>query len=66
MTNEELKKLSNVNQDLREQLAVLKSRLEDQEEKHLLQTGKMREEMRSLHDKHKQQLAALENSQKVR
>ena len=65
MTNEELKKLANENQDLREQLLTCQRDLEDGEERNLVRTRKLREEMRDLHDKHKQQLAAIEATHKV-
>ena len=66
MTNEELKKLAKQNRDLQEQLLVAQSNLEEQEERQLVRTRKLREEMRDTHDKHKQQMVALENAQKVR
>ena len=65
MTNEELKKLANENRELQEQLLTCQRDLEDCEERHLLRTRKLREEMRDLHDKHKQQLATLEATHKV-
>lgn len=66
MTNEELKKFAKQNRDLQEQLLVAQSNLEEQEEKQLVRTRKQREEMRDIHDKHRQNVAALENANKVR
>ena len=65
MTNEELKKLANENRELQEQLVTCQRDLEDSEERHLVRTRKLREEMRDQHDKHKLQLAILEASHKV-
>ena len=65
MTNEEMKKLSNQNTALQENLLACQSSLEEEEEKHLLMTKKLREEMRNLHDKYKQQMTALDNANKV-
>lgn len=66
MTNEELKKLANQNRELQEQLLSAQTQLEEGEERQLVRTRKLREEMRDLHDKHKQQIASLENTHKVR
>ena len=66
VSNEELKKLSNTNQELREDVSRLQSMLEEEEERHLVQTRRLREEMRGVHDKQKQQVVALESSHKVR
>ena len=66
MTNEELKKLANKNRELQEQLVACQTELEETQERQLLRTSKLREEMRQLGDKHKQQIALLESTHKVR
>lgn len=66
MTNEELKKLANQNRELQENLQACQVQLEETEERQLVRTRKLREEMRDLHDKHKQQTTALESAHKVR
>ncbi len=65
-TSEEMRKLSAKNQELREEVSRLKSKVEEEEERHLVQAGKLREEMREAHSKHKQQVATLESSHKVK
>jgi len=61
-----MKKLVNQNRALQDQLLSCQTQLEETEEKQLVRTQKLREEMRDLHDKHKQQIASLENAHKVR
>ena len=43
----------------------IRSEREDLEEKHVIQMQKLREEMRGLHDKHKQEVMTLDASHKV-
>jgi len=62
--HEELKKLSSSNQNLREEVSRLQGRLEEEEERKLVQTRKLRKEMRTVHSKHKKQLASMETTHK--
>lgn len=66
VTNEELKKLAKQNRSLQEQLLAAQGSLEEQEERQLLRNRKLREEMRELLDKHKQQMVAMETMHKQR
>ena len=50
---------------LQHQVESLRSECEEMEEKHVIQTQKLREEMRALHNKHKQEAATIEASHKV-
>lgn len=43
----------------------LRSECEELDEKHVIQTQKLREEMRTLHNKHKQEVSSLDSSHKV-
>ena len=43
----------------------LRNNCEELEEKHVIQTQKLREEMRALHNKHRQEAASLDASHKV-
>ena len=60
-----MKKLSRENRELQEQLSLAQSSLEEMEERQLVRTSRHREEMRDLHDKHRQQVASMEASHKV-
>ena len=65
ITNRELKELQQRNNELQHQVDSLRSECEEMEEKHVIQTQKLREEMRALHNKHKQEAATIEASHKV-
>lgn len=65
VTNKEIKELQQRNNELQQLVDSLKNECEELDEKNIIQTRKLREEMRSLHDKHKQQVASLDTSHKV-
>ena len=64
-TNREIKELQQRNNELQRLVDALRSDCEELEEKHVIQTQKLREEMRALHNKHKQEAASLDSSHKV-
>ena len=64
-TNREIKELQKRNNELQRLVDTLRNDCEELEEKHVIQTQKLREEMRALHNKHKQEAASLDTSHKV-
>lgn len=64
-TNREIKELQQRNNELQRLVDTLRNDCEELEEKHVIQTQKLREEMRALHNKHKQEAASLDTSHKV-
>ena len=65
VTNREIKELQQRNNELQQLVDSLRNECEELDEKNTVQTRKLREEMRSLHDKHKQEVASLDASHKV-
>lgn len=64
-TNREIKELQQRNNELQRLLDSVRNDREELEEKHIIQTQKLREEMRALHSKHKQEAASIDASHKV-
>ena len=62
-TNREIKELQQRNNELQRLVDSLRNDCEELEEKHVIQT--LREEMRALHDKHKQEAASVDASHRV-
>lgn len=65
VTNREVKELQHRNNELQQLVDSLRNECEELGEKHVIQTQKFREELRSLHNKHKQEVASLDTSHKV-
>ena len=65
VTNREIKELQKRNNELQQLVDSLRNEYEELDEKNIIQTQKLREEMRSLHNKHKQEVASLDTTHKV-
>ena len=65
VTNREIKELQQRNNELQQLVDSLRNEYEELDEKNIIQTRKLREEMRTLHDKHKQEVASLDTFHKV-